>query len=150
MKLLFGHLKKSKPLTIRESSLFNRVLICSVLAVSLTACSEVRNEEFEDYNQALALVEKGWIPAWMPTTSTDISVSYGIDTNEFYVRFSPNTGQEWVPSHCTKTANRPPESRIALSENSATASGKLDYYECEEKTHLKISKALGISVIWGN
>lgn len=67
-----------------------RYLLAVGIIVVLGGCSENVQERYATYGDAArsGVVERGWLPAWLPTTSTDIAIAYSLDTNETRIAFT--------------------------------------------------------------
>ena len=77
----------------------------------LAACqlSETPESSFANYKEAVAsgLIERGWIPDWLPETAVNIHEVHNLDNNASILLF--DAGAEFsVPAGCEPNAN-PPE-----------------------------------------
>lgn len=56
----------------------------------LAACSQDSVDVFKNYDEITkkGFFEKGWIPVFLPKDSTDIELSYNLDTNEHVIRLT--------------------------------------------------------------
>jgi hypothetical protein len=69
-----------------------------VALVAFARCSDVREERFATLGEPAAqgMVARGWIPAGLPATGTDVVVRSNIDTNMVRGRLSLPPGQLFV------------------------------------------------------
>lgn len=51
--------------------------------------SESSKRTFQDYDELLAsgIIDKGWVPTYIPKSATDINEQHNIDTNEVNINF---------------------------------------------------------------
>lgn len=64
-----------------------------VCAVFLAACSETVVERYGTLEEARKAgeIERGWLPTFLPESSTDLVISYDLDTNETWGSFRFST-----------------------------------------------------------
>jgi len=66
------------------------------------------NTDFSNYEemQSSGIIERGWVPAYLPKTSMNISEHHNIDTNKVAVSFDYDVNENLeVESLCTKIGN---------------------------------------------
>jgi hypothetical protein len=83
--------------TIRDV-MMTRFATAIVALVACAGCSDVREERFPTVGEAAAqgMVARGWIPAGLPATGTDVVVRSNIDTNMVRGRLSLPPGELFV------------------------------------------------------
>ncbi len=71
-------------------------ILTFVIAFFLLACSERPIEYYQKYEDAVACgaVKRGWIPAAVPPTATEIHEQHDPDTNEVWIRFTVPTSKK--------------------------------------------------------
>lgn len=74
-----------------------KIISLLVGVLFLLACSETFTEHYATYEEAQikGAVKRGWIPAMVPTSATDIYEQHNIDTNNVWVRFTLPS-QDWT------------------------------------------------------
>ena len=81
-----------------------RFVVVLSLTVAMSACFWERPESsYSSFAEAerSAAVDKGWIPAWLPSSATEIREMHDIDTNESMLAFTYDAEQGWeLPSDC--------------------------------------------------
>lgn len=89
-----------------------RLAVC-LLAVSISACARERPESFYGSlpeARRSGAIERGWVPAWLPETATEIREVHDIDTNESLLAFAMPPQQQWMlsawtfPGDCRRVA----------------------------------------------
>ena len=98
----------------------------------LAACqlSETPESSFANYKEAVAsgLIERGWIPDWLPETAVNIHEVHNLDNNASILLF--DAGVEFsVPAGCEPTTN-PPETTLKESWWSQSFSSDWPVYDC--------------------
>jgi len=87
--------------------------ITTILSVVLSVflflnyLDNIRNE-YTDYEkmQSSGIIERGWVPAYLPKSSKNISEHHNIDTNSVRISFDYNIDEKLeVELLCTKIAN---------------------------------------------
>ena len=65
-------------------------MVAISLVLSLGACSDVMEEHFATWADAdrAGAVERGWVPAFVPKSATNISETHNIDTNAQTLEFT--------------------------------------------------------------
>ncbi|MEH6664295.1 MAG: hypothetical protein V7678_05545 [Brevundimonas sp.] len=78
-------------------------------ALLLTACGDVTNESYATYAEARAagMIERGWLPDFVPTSATDIHDVHDLDTNAQTLIFSAPTSE--VPATTARFRRAPAE-----------------------------------------
>ena len=69
------------------------------LSLLVLACDENIESVYESYNDLVAdrALERGWIPARLPSTATDIAELHNLDTNRVWGRFrNKSNSVEWL------------------------------------------------------
>ncbi|MFC3814937.1 hypothetical protein [Lysobacter sp. GCM10012299] len=81
-----------------------RFAIVSVVCVWLTACAlETLDTHFSTAKEAIdaGMVEKGWIPNWIPQDATDLREVHNLDSNVSELSFAmPSGSQVHLSSDC--------------------------------------------------
>ncbi len=98
----------------------------------LAACqlSETPESSFANYKETVAsgLIERGWIPDWLPETAANIREKHNLDTNASILLF--DAGAEFfVPAGCEPTTN-PAEATFKESWWPQTFSSDWPVYDC--------------------
>lgn len=118
--------------SLRAKSLLKGAI--TLIFLFLAACSQDSVVIFKDYDEITekGFFEKGWIPVFLPKDSTDIELSYNLDTNEHVIRLT-------VPQE-TQTAAFGPVFRMgckkgtdAFSEISKSSLKKIDRHDLQEE-----------------
>ncbi len=80
----------------RKSARLTAMLAISVALFLVTGCASARlfftdqqTYAYADYKAAQAsdMIERGWIPEYLPESASDINLKYDIDTNEIMLTF---------------------------------------------------------------
>jgi hypothetical protein len=73
---------------MRRKNSYNTLFIFPITSLFI-GCSEIRSNEFLDIESALdaGMIERGWLPGWLPSDSKNISIEYNIDTGEVTFTF---------------------------------------------------------------
>ena len=92
------------------------LLAGTLLLAGLSACiaaEEVENS-FDDYGQAIdaGMIERGWIPAWLPETAVAIREKHDLDTNAGLLLFTAGD-QITIPGDCHADRTAPRASLTA-------------------------------------
>jgi hypothetical protein len=118
--------------------LSSRLVVLVSLTAAMSACFWERPESsyssFADAKRGGA-VDKGWIPAWLPSSATDIREMHDIDTNESMLTFTYDTQQSWeLPGDCQPVNYRQiPSPRFARKwwPNSHSLEQAYEFYRCK-------------------
>lgn len=81
------------------------IILTAISLVYCCGCNEVQEHHFENLDAAKQeqMVEKGWIPAFMPVDATNIDVDEDLDTARVYGSYiSSNTAS--LRKHCSSAA----------------------------------------------
>lgn len=66
-------------------------VILAIIGITITGCVQKTTvEEYRNLNEAMAkgsAGDRGWIPKFVPTSSTDIKIAYRVETNETWLIF---------------------------------------------------------------
>lgn len=107
-----------------------------ILVLSTFACREDFETSYRTYHDALAdgAITRGWLPAWLPPTATDIVEWHDLDTNATFASFDYGS----APT-TTFLSTCEPTSRTPLPSQPRSASwprdrSDLQFYSCAEKT----------------
>ncbi len=119
---------KSKGFTLANIALLFVLLPIFLLA----ACqlSETPESSFADYKETVAsgLIERGWIPAWLPETAANIHEKHNLDNNASILLF--DAGAEFsVPAGCEPATN-PAEATFKESWWPLSFSSDWPVYDC--------------------
>ncbi|MFA5353405.1 MAG: hypothetical protein WC291_04185 [Thermodesulfovibrionales bacterium] len=70
--------------------IIKRIIELAILVAFLAGCSERFAEYYPTYDAAAkkGAIQRGWIPASVPKTATEICEQHDLDTNEVWLRFS--------------------------------------------------------------
>lgn len=86
-----------------------RATFILMLGISVTACSwETLDSSYETAKAAIdaGMVEKGWVPAWVPPDATDLREVHNIDSNASELSFAKPTIRELrLPTDCKQVAH---------------------------------------------
>lgn len=78
--------------TLARSAMFPpmRNMTIPVLLLSLAGCSEQIDETYSTYADArrAGAIERGWVPAFVPSSARDIADSHNLDTNRQTLQFT--------------------------------------------------------------
>lgn len=81
-----------------------RFAVLLLLAAAVSGCFWERPESsYSSFAEAKrsGAIDKGWIPAWIPSSATDIREMHDIDTNESMLTFTYDAQQSWeLPADC--------------------------------------------------
>ena len=110
-----------------------RLAVCAA-AVIISACTnDVLDTSYATQAEAVAAgaVQRGWIPAWVPTEATDLREVHSVDTNESALLFTLPAGLSWRPPASCREADagefsEPAFARAWIPELEASFS----YYSC--------------------
>ena len=61
----------------------------SLLIAVQVACSDRYTRHFESVDDVRreGVIERGWVPSWLPQTSSNITLTYDLDTNDVWITF---------------------------------------------------------------
>lgn len=107
-----------------------------ILVLTTVACREDFETSYRTYHDAVAdgAIARGWLPAWLPPTATDIVEWHDLDTNATFASFSyGSAATATFLSPCEPTSRRPLPSRPWSSWWPRNGSD-LHFYRCAEKT----------------
>ncbi len=62
--------------------------VAAIASLWLIGCSERPESQFATREAAAELIKRGWIPEWLPDSTTDIYELHDLDTNEVWLRFA--------------------------------------------------------------
>jgi hypothetical protein len=85
------------------------VLVPPLIAVTfaLAACTETIEASYATFAEAEAAgaITKGWVPHWLPPSTTGIREVHNLDTNRFMLRFAVPKGTDVrLPERCKQVA----------------------------------------------
>src|SRR6478736_2300037 len=92
-----------------------RTVCAGIAAAMISACgvsSDVLDETYPALEDAKrdGAVERGWIPAWLPTSMTYIQESHNVDTNVSIMTARYRPSENWsIPSECVRIGASPVE-----------------------------------------
>jgi len=109
--------------------------IVLLIALAVIACREDVESSYRTYREAAAdgAISRGWLPAWLPTTSTEIGERHDLDTNATFASFIYGTAEprEFLATcHRTSLAPLPSQRRWRVNEGEWS---RLQFYRCDEK-----------------
>ena len=113
-----------------------RIVVSLVVALLLLGCTdETLDASYPTASDALAdgAVERGWIPAWIPSTATDIHEVHNLDSNQSALSFTLPQAAWRPPEFCRRAdGGELPEpafdrSWLPSSQEMAVA---YDFYSC--------------------
>ena len=83
----------------------------TIAALLLTACGDITEERYDTYAEArdAGMIERGWMPDFVPTSATDIHDVHDLDTNAQTLIFSVPTSE--VPATTARFRPAPTEDR---------------------------------------
>lgn len=109
-----------------------------LLALSTSGCFWERPESsYSSFADAKlkGAIDKGWIPAWLPASTTDIRELHDIDTNESMLAFNLDPKQGWpLPDHCqsvTYGETSPPRFSRRWWPSAQQLEESYDFYRCK-------------------
>ena len=119
------------------------ILFLPLLVFLLGACqfSETPEGNYADYKETAVsgLIEKGWIPDWLPQTAVNIHEKHDLDTNASILFFE--AGAEFsVPAECEPTSN-PPAAAFEESWWPQSVEASWSLYECGDQYYLAVDTA---------
>jgi hypothetical protein len=95
-------------LTVRSVALLAAVIALLLLATGCRLFDETRDETFGSRAEASDLIERGWIPPFLPPSAADGRIRYDLDGNEILLTFSYAPGDgDALESACTPAPNVP-------------------------------------------
>lgn len=111
---------------------FTLAILALLFALLLAACqlSETPESSFANYKETVAsgLIERGWIPDWLPETAVNIHEKHDLDNNASILLFDP--GAEFsVPAGCDPATN-PPQATLKESWWPQSFSDDWPAYDC--------------------
>ena len=107
-------------------------------------CAETYEQQFLTFEQAQESISAGWLPNWLPITSTDIRFSSNIDTNAVVAAFNVNQDPEWKPQECKEENIQnwvEPQIQTSWFPKSlvnAVKRGEASYYSCQHSSFLVV------------
>lgn len=108
----------------------------ALLVLSAVACREDFETSYRTYHDAVAdgAIARGWLPAWLPPTATDIVEWHNLDTNATFASFNYGSAATLTfLSKCEPTSRRPLRSQ-PRSASWPRDWSDLQFYSCVEKT----------------
>lgn len=117
------------------------LLFCLLM---LSACGfETPESSYDSLAEvtSLGLLEKGWIPKWLPSNAQHIQEIHNIDTNASALAFDIPDGGTWLlPEHCKPIAVKdafPNELRRSWWPSDAALAASYRLYQChtDASTH---------------
>jgi len=128
------------------------------LGIVVVGCSEYVEETYPTLAEAKAAgaIERGWLPAWLPTSSKDILESHDLDTNASALSLHFSGAESWAPpASCSQVSpSSVPRARGGRSWPSDVPPNGLtthrhSYFSCEDgKAFLAVSAAQGELYYW--
>ena len=108
------------------------IVIALLLAFLLGACQSGEEPEssYADYREAAAsgLIERGWIPDWLPETAVSIREKHNLDSNASILLF--DAGADFlVPEGCEPDSD-PPAARLRGSWWPESLPARWPAYSC--------------------
>ena len=95
----------------------SRIVAVFLTTLALGACSEKVSESHQSYAAAAAsgLFERGWLPAYIPQSSFEISTKNDLDANtaEGSFRFKPGDAESFL-GHLERVESREPSRGYVL------------------------------------
>lgn len=86
-----------------------RFVFVLMLGISVTACAwETLDSSYGTAKAAVdaGMIEKGWIPAWVPQDATDLREVHNVDSNVSELSFAkPTTRPVRLPTDCRQVAH---------------------------------------------
>jgi hypothetical protein len=125
------------------------LLVVLLLLTGLSACisaEEVENS-FENHGQAedAGMIERGWIPAWLPETAVDIQEKHNLDTNAGLLFFT-TVDQFTVPEGC-HTIGRAPSATLTAEWWPGAKVIEMPVYSCDDG-FLAVDEASSTIYFW--
>lgn len=87
------------------------LVLAVAVSLAVGACAETRDATYATFAdaQSTGAVARGWVPAWLPASATNIREVHNIDTNHFMLGFSVPKGTEApLPGGCAQVGPRTP------------------------------------------
>ncbi len=132
-------------------------MLIAVIIPALGSCTETFDATYSTLAEAQSkgAIASGWIPAWLPSSATNIREVHNIDTNHFMLVFSLAKGTEMqLPTECTNVGPRiptkPPFQRDWWPSDvpaSALATHRHSFFKCG-RYFVAYSKAQGEAFVW--
>lgn len=128
-------------------------------ALAVGGCSDVIESGFADYASAKAagLIERGWVPGWLPPSAWDIREIHNIDSNQSLLRFRFGAA-DWsgAPPGCSaiaKSDSKGPTVRVDWwphgTFDEAAWSEQMSYFACENgAAFLLVDRLQGEAFYW--
>ena len=126
------------------------IILLSLTMMMLTACqfSETPESTFADYEKTAVsgLIDRGWIPDWLPVTAVNIHEKHDLDTNASILTFE--TGAAFAaPIGCEPTTNSP-AAAFEASWWPQVMEESWSLYECGDQTYLAVETAETAVYFW--
>lgn len=133
--------------------------IMLLAGIALSGCSEVQEAAYTNLQAAKAAgaIERGWIPEWMPQSSTNLREAHNLDTNRSSLSLRFSADERWSPpANCQSIGPLDaPVPRIRLRwwpsdvPPSSTMVQRHTYFSCSDKNEfVAVSSADGELLYW--
>lgn len=133
-----------------------RLLLATTL-LWLVACSERQENSYASFAEAQSsgAITRGWVPTWLPPTTTAITELHDIDTKRFMVRFAfPQKSAVPLPAGCVRVSPFAPPAPPFLSTwwpadvpASHLSTHRHSFFQCGT-TFAAVSENLGEGYVW--
>jgi hypothetical protein len=82
-------------MTREEMKKIGHLIAVVMIIGSFYSCSDVVTEKYKSYEEASrgGAVKRGWLPAFVPKSATDITLAHDLDTNYQWLRFRIPTNE---------------------------------------------------------
>lgn len=124
--------------------------IILLIAFAMTACREDFESSYRTYHDAAAdgAISRGWLPAWLPTTATEIREWHNLDTNATFASFIYGTAdpREFLATcQPTSPTTIPSPRRWRITDRERS---RLQFYRCDEETWAAIDRSRTKAFFW--
>lgn len=151
---------------VRSASFSRMKYVLSVVALSLLGgCAvEVLDARYATLRDAEkdGAIARGWIPAWLPRSASNIDESHDLDTNVSVLRAAFESGESWdAPSSCSviraedakdpaiHRAWWPADVPYGDSGTSRSAPPRHAYFRCNQgASYLAVDRGQGELLYW--
>lgn len=152
------HGKAKSPAFSREVRVSHMKRINFALLVFIIAgCGETIKSEGHDFESAKILMDTGWLPKWLPESSTDIRESHNLDTNTVVASFNPNIDGVWHPQECDRIGPfEPPQPDLKVAwwpsdvPGSQLSTYRHTFYRCKGNSYLAVTPDGTEAHYWSN
>ena len=119
------------------------ILVASLLAMGFgyfalnRFFTDYREASYKNYAEAADMIERGWIPEFLPKNAEDIRLGYDLDTNQLILRFDKGGADLSHIEVCQPTeAKASPALSAKWWDDSFYADSQTRFYQCGDNAWL--------------